>query len=235
MNSKKRMFLCTTKMFICILSIILSTTLIDSKGYTIKTELINEKTLPIEQVVANKDEEKVEETNNTEESKEVVENNSNDEVTKVETNYQQPILNDPISNIRNDYSNTGTYGRLYVSYYNVALYDYNINTTSNQSLQTLVDNQDSAAYYYNGGRKVIADHNYQGFKVLITLNPGDKAYIKLSNGNILTYRLIYKSRGYNTGPDLIDVNNSSFYDMSSDLIMYTCYEDGIMGTLWVLE
>lgn len=229
-KNNRKLFLCATKMFICILSIVISTTLIDSKGYTIKTELINDKTLPIEQVVANKDEEKVEETNNTEEAKEVVENN-----TIVETNYQQPILNDPISNIRNDYSNTGTYGRLYVSYYNVALYDYNINTTSNQSLQTIVDNQDSAAYYYNGGRKVIADHNYQGFKVLITLNPGDKAYIKLSDGNILTYRLIYKSRGYNTGPDLIDINNNSFYDMSSDLIMYTCYEDGIMGTLWVLE
>ena len=229
-KNNRKLFLCATKMFICILTIVISTTLIDSKGYTIKTELINDKTLPIEQVVANKDEEKVEETNNTEEAKEVVENN-----TIVETNYQQPILNDPISNIRNDYSNTGTYGRLYVSYYNVALYDYNINTTSNQSLQTIVDNQDSAAYYYNGGRKVIADHNYQGFKVLITLNPGDKAYIKLSDGNILTYRLIYKSRGYNTGPDLIDINNSSFYDMSSDLIMYTCYEDGIMGTLWVLE
>ncbi|MBR2711080.1 MAG: hypothetical protein IKE89_01270, partial [Bacilli bacterium] len=153
----------------------------------------------------------------------------------VETNYQQPVVNDPITNIRNDYSNTGTYGRLYVSYYNVALYDYNVNTTSSQSLQTLVDNQDSAAYYYNVGRKVIADHNYQGFKVLITLNPGDKAYIKLSDGNILTYRLIYKSKGYNTGPDLIDINNNSFYNMSSDLIMYTCYEDGIMGTLWVLE
>ena len=64
---------------------------------------------------------------------------------------------------------------------------------------------------------------------------GDKAYIKLNDGTILTYRLIYKSKGYNTGPDLIDINNNSFYDMASDIIMYTCYEDGIMGTLWVLE
>ena len=233
-KNNKKLFLCATKMFICILTIVISTTLIDSKGYTIKTELINDKTLPIEQIV-NKEEtiHTEEEQNNTEEVKEEVKYNNN--VAVVETNYQQPVVNDPITNIRNDYSNTGTYGRLYVSYYNVALYDYNVNTTSNLSLQTIVDNQDSAAYYYNGGRKVIADHNYQGFKVLITLNPGDKAYIKLSDGNILTYRLIYKSKGYNTGPDLIDINNNSFYNMSSDLIMYTCYEDGIMGTLWVLE
>ena len=233
-KNNRKLFLCATKMFICILTIVISTTLIDSKGYTIKTELINDKTLPIEQIV-NKEEtiHTKEEQNNTEEVKEEVKYNNN--VAVVETNYQQPVVNDPITNIRNDYSNTGTYGRLYVSYYNVALYDYNVNTTSNLSLQTIVDNQDSAAYYYNGGRKVIADHNYQGFKVLITLNPGDKAYIKLSDGNILTYRLIYKSKGYNTGPDLIDINNNSFYNMSSDLIMYTCYEDGIMGTLWVLE
>ena len=233
-KNNKKLFLCATKMFICVITVILSTTLIDSKGYTIKTELINDKTLPIEQIV-NKEEtiHTKEEQNNTEEVKEEVKYNNN--VAVVETNYQQPVVNDPITNIRNDYSNTGTYGRLYVSYYNVALYDYNVNTTSNLSLQTIVDNQDSAAYYYNGGRKVIADHNYQGFKVLITLNPGDKAYIKLSDGNILTYRLIYKSKGYNTGPDLIDINNNSFYNMSSDLIMYTCYEDGIMGTLWVLE
>lgn len=228
MNNKKRLFLCASKMVICIITIIISSTLIESKGYTIKTELINEKTLPTEQLIIK--EEKVEE-----QPVEIVKETTQKEVVVVETNYQQPVVNDPITNIRNDYSNTGTYGRLYVSYYNVALYDYNVNTTSSQSLQTLVDNQDSAAYYYNGGRKVIADHNYQGFKVLITLNPGDKAYIKLSDGNILTYRLIYKSKGYNTGPDLIDINNNSFYNMSSDLIMYTCYEDGIMGTLWVLE
>lgn len=228
MNNKKRLFLCASKMVICIITIIISSTLIESKGYTIKTELINEKTLPTEQLIIK--EEKVEE-----QPVEIVKETTQKEVVVVETNYQQPVVNDPITNIRNDYSNTGTYGRLYVSYYNVALYDYNVNTTSSQSLQTLVDNQDSAAYYYNVGRKVIADHNYQGFKVLITLNPGDKAYIKLSDGNILTYRLIYKSKGYNTGPDLIDINNNSFYNMSSDLIMYTCYEDGIMGTLWVLE
>ena len=228
MNNKKRLFLCASKMVICIITIIISSTLIESKGYTIKTELINEKTLPTEQLIIK--EEKVEE-----QPVEIVKETTQKEVVVVETNYQQPVVNDPITNIRNDYSNTGTYGRLYVSYYNVALYDYNVNTTSSQSLQTLVDNQDSAAYYYNGGRKVIADHNYQGFKVLITLNPGDKAYIKLSDGNILTYRLIYKSKGYNTGPDLIDINNNSFYNMSSDLIMYTCYEDGIMGTLWALE
>ena len=34
--------------------------------------------------------------------------------------------------------------------------------------------------------------------------------------------------------DLIDYDGNSFFNMESDLIMYTCYNDGIMATLWVL-
>lgn len=231
MKNKKKLFLCATKMLICILTVVISSTLLESNEYLIKADLINEKTLPTEQKIII-EEEKIEEPA---EQEIVVEQTTYKETPQVQPAYQQPVVVDPLTNIRNDNSYTGTYGRLYVSYYNVALYDYNVNTTSDMSLQTIVDNPDSAAYYYNVGRKVIADHNYQGFKVLVNLNIGDKAYIRLNDGNVLTYRLIYKSKGYNTGPDLIDVNNNSFYNMSSDLIMYTCFEDGIMGTLWVLE
>ena len=123
MNNKKKLFLCATKLFICVITVILSTTLIESKGYTIKTELINEKTLPIEQII-NKDEEIVyteEEQNNIEEFKEVVQEQNNNQISVVETNYQQPVVNDPITNIRNDYSNTGTYGRLYVYMYHIIM------------------------------------------------------------------------------------------------------------------
>ena len=47
--------------------------------------------------------------------------------------------------------------------------------------------------------------------------------------------MIRKEFGYNTGPDLVDTAGNSFFDMDSDLIMYTCYGDGIMVTLWVLN
>lgn len=130
--------------------------------------------------------------------------------------------------------NYGTYGRLYVSWYDVALYDYNVYTESSSSLQQLVDNYDSAAYYINYGKLVIADHNYQGFNVLNNLSEGNTAYIKFADGSTITYRLIKREKGYNTGPDLVDTAGNSFFDMSSDLIMYTCYDDGIMVTLWVL-
>ena len=31
-----------------------------------------------------------------------------------------------------------------------------------------------------------------------------------------------------------DSNGNSFFEMNSDIIMYTCYENGIMVTLWNL-
>ena len=128
----------------------------------------------------------------------------------------------------------GTYGRLYVPGYSVALYDFNVNTQSSLSLQTIVNNQDSAAYYINNGKYVIADHYYQGFSALANLNVGATSYIRFKDGSIIRYKMIKKSRGVNTGPDLVDNNGNSFFNMNSDIIMYTCYEDGIMVTLWNL-
>ena len=128
----------------------------------------------------------------------------------------------------------GTFGRLYVSNFSVALYDFNVNTNSSTPLQTIVNNKDSAAYYRNHNRLVIADHHYQGFNILTGLNTGAISYIKFENGSTIKYKLIKKSKGVNTGPDLVDSDGNSFFDMKSDLIMYTCYEDGIMATLWAL-
>lgn len=128
----------------------------------------------------------------------------------------------------------GTFGRLYIPGYSVALYDYNVNMDSGSSLQTIVNNQDSAAYYITHDRFVIADHYYQGFSALASLSEGATSYIRFKDGSIIRYRLIKKSRGVNTGPDLVDTNGNSFFNMNSDIIMYTCYEDGIMVTLWSL-
>lgn len=128
----------------------------------------------------------------------------------------------------------GTYGRLYVSWFDVALYDYNVNMNSDLDLQQIVDNYDSAAYYETKDRLVIADHSTQGFNVLNSLSEGSTSYIKFADGSSIGYRLIKKETGYNTGPDLVDNADNSFFDMDSDLIMYTCYGDGIMVTLWSL-
>jgi len=128
----------------------------------------------------------------------------------------------------------GTYGRLYVSGFSVALYDYNVNTYSDLSLQQIVDNSDSAAYYASRNRLVIADHDTQGFSVLTWISEGTTSYIKFEDGSTIGYRLIMKAKGYNTGPDLVDTEGNSFFNMDSDIIMYTCYDGGIMVTLWSL-
>ena len=178
-------------------------------------------------------------TSNKEVKEEVKEKKEEKTEVKVKNNAvtqtsstKESVQNDQ-SNKKADETKYGTFGRLYVSSYDVALYDYNVHTTSDSALQTLVDNKDSAAYYKNRGRLVIADHYNQGFKILVNLTEGSTAYIKLEDGTTLRYRLIKKSEGTNTGPDLVDNEGNSFYAMDSDLIMYTCYDGGIMATLWV--
>ncbi len=126
----------------------------------------------------------------------------------------------------------GTFGRLYVSNYSAALYDYNVNTDSSLSLQEIVDNWDSAAYYISRDKLVIADHSTHGFDVLYWIPEGTTAYIKFEDGSTIGYRLIRRAKGYNTGPDLVDTDENSFFNMDSDIMMYTCYEDGIIVTLW---
>lgn len=133
----------------------------------------------------------------------------------------------------NNYTNEST-GRLYIGGYSVAIYDFNVNTSSSTPLQTIVNNADSAAYYRNRGKLVIADHYYQGFSILVGLSEGATAQIRFENGTTTTYRLVTKSRGVNAGTDLVDTEGNSFFRMNSDIIMYTCYEDGIMATLWVV-
>ena len=162
------------------------------------------------------------------EQKEIDTGSSEDAQTTTTDDYVQ----EDNSIAETNYEKFGTYGRLYVSYFSVALYDYNVNTNSGSSLQALVDDWDSAAYYINGGKLVIADHDYQGFSVLTYLSEGTTSYIKFEDGSAIGYTLIRKSKGYNSGPDLVDTEGNSFFDMDSDLIMYTCYDGGIMVTLW---
>ena len=148
------------------------------------------------------------------------------------------ITNEDISNnsliTANESNETGAFGRLYILDYSVTLYDYNVNTNSSSSLQTIVNNIDSAAYYLNKNKLIIADHNYQGFNILTNLTEGMTSYIISEDGSVIEYKLIKKAKGFNIGQDLIDTEGNSFFNMKSDIIMYTCYDDGIMTTLWTL-
>ncbi len=171
----------------------------------------------------------------------------NQSSTKIESNVidlerPNPIIveeNDlNIEIIKNDKTKLGTLGRLYfpslnhsVALFHASLYDENLNA------QVIVDNKDSAAHFSLGDSFVIADHNYQGFKKIINLNIGDKAYIKKCDGSIMIYKLNNKFIGENIKTDLISKEGTSVQKMEADLIMYTCYNTGndIMITLWDLE
>ena len=188
-----------------------------------KTEIKNE-----EELIESKKESEKEVT----EEQNVIEEEQTESTDYVETSESEEYVEDYTPVTETYYINYGTYGRLYVSGHSVALYDYNVNTSSGSSLQEIVNADDSAAYYRNKGRLVIADHNYQGFSILAYLTEGDTAYIQFPDGSAIGYTLIKKSKGYNTGPDLVDTEGNSFFGMDSDIIMYTCYDDGIMVTLW---
>ncbi len=220
--------LCYLELLLLIILISIYNTNITSN---IKKDLKIKKTIIIEQKKVNKQIEKEiinEEINNQT-------TNFQTENTTIQANQEQEtnIINNEININQNN--NESSFARLYINNYNVALYDYNVYTTSNLDLQTIVNNPDSAAYYNNYNKTVIADHNYQGFNILIYLEIGATSQIIQNNGQTTTYKMIYKSKGTNTGPDLIDTNNNSFFDMQSDLIMYTCYDNGIMVTLWIKE
>ena len=190
----------------------------------------NEETLVETESESNVIEEKnelMEEHNSLDNQKEEIQTKSSD---VIQTSAAEEYVNENVQ-ITETY---GTYGRLYVSDFDVALYDYNVFTSSSLSLQEIVDNWDSAAYYASRSKLVIADHDTQGFRVLTWLAEGTTSYIKFEDGSTIGYRLIQKAKGYNTGPDLVDTEGNSFFDMDSDLIMYTCYDDGIMVTLWGL-
>lgn len=222
--------------FFCIL-LFTFFTIVKTDSYTITDnsiirKLVGSNTVKFDNNIAKElNEEEKEKEVLEDEQKEIDAGSSNDVQTSTTDDYVQ----EDNSVTEYNYEKFGTYGRLYVYGFSAALYDYNVNTNSSSSLQTIVDDYDSAAYYRNRGKLVIADHDYQGFSVLTYLPEGTYAYIKFEDGSSIGYTLIRKSKGYNTGPDLVDTEGNSFFNMDSDLIMYTCYDGGIMVTLWSLS
>ena len=202
--------------------------------------IVNEdkKTDKGDSVVPKKDENPNADENNDKNEIKNSNKNNNEKKVSEKTNVKKNSSTQPSSDNKTKNDNRkiikyGTFGRLYISNYSAALYDYNVNTTSDADLQTIVDNKDSAAYYKNHGKLVIADHYNQGFKVLINLSEGAILQIKFEDGTNISYKLTKKLEGVNTGYDLVDNEDNSFFEMESDLIVYTCYNDGIMATLWV--
>jgi len=185
--------------------------------------------------IANIEKKKVEESTSENTSEE------NIPVTNESVENNEPIIEKPktvnfVEQISNSNDLLGTFGRIYLPSINlnVAVYYANLEIGAGYNAQTIVDKEDSAAYFNLGEKSIIADHNYQGFNKLFSLNINDVAYIKNVDGTIATYKLTSKFIGKNIVDDLIDLDGNSVKDKEGNLIMYTCYQSDydVMITLW---
>lgn len=131
----------------------------------------------------------------------------------------------------------GDQGRLFLPSINtsVALYNVNIRTSSDEDLQQVVDNYDSAMYSldkYAGPGIVIGDHRSQSFKNIGRIKVGQKAFIENADGSRQYYKCISIDRhGQNTGDYLLDSDNVDAWTYDC-LTLYACNDwDGVNVTL----
>lgn len=131
----------------------------------------------------------------------------------------------------------GDQGRLFLPSINtsVALYNVNIRTSSDEELQQVVDNYDSAMYSldeYAGPGIVIGDHRSQSFKNIGHIKVGQQAFIENADGSRQYYKCISIDRhGRNTGDYLLDSDNVDAWTYDC-LTLYACNDwDGVNVTL----
>ena len=90
--------------------------------------------------------------------------------------------------------------------------------------QQYVDEKDSAAIYWIGNARIIADHNNQGFANLSKVNIGDNAEMYLKDGSQISYVVVNKFQGHNTETELTDNDYNCIFDNNiGGLTLYTCY------------
>jgi len=88
--------------------------------------------------------------------------------------------------------------------------------------QSAADKKDGAAYFATGSNMVIADPNYQDFKVLPSVRVGDTAYIE-TDGVRQNYICTEIHKGYRGSDDILAEDGTSLlYDYQNCLIAYTC-------------
>lgn len=131
----------------------------------------------------------------------------------------------------------GDQGRLFLPSINtsVALYNVNIRTSSDEKLQRIVDNYDSAIYApdkHLGPGIVIGDHRSQSFRNIGRIKVGQKAFIENADGSRQYYKCISIDRhGRNTGDYLLDSDNVDAWTYDC-LTLYACNDwDGVNVTL----
>lgn len=125
----------------------------------------------------------------------------------------------------------GLIGRLYIPSVgiNLAIRE----PTNDTEAQKFVDEKDSAAIFWRGDARIVADHNNQGFANLSKVSIGDSAEMILKDGSSISYIVVNKFTGHNTGPELTDDDYNCIYDDNiGGLTLYTCYAG--WENIWVV-
>ena len=105
--------------------------------------------------------------------------------------------------------------------------------SNDSEAQAFVDEKDSAAIFWRGEARIIADHNNQGFAYLSKVSIGDKAEVQFKDGTCVSYIVVNKFTGHNTGPELTDEEYNCIYDDNiGGLTLYTCYAG--WENIWVV-
>ncbi|MGI6117501.1 MAG: N-acetylmuramoyl-L-alanine amidase family protein [Bilifractor sp.] len=126
-------------------------------------------------------------------------------------------------------SNQGSAGNVTIPSQGINTRLYSVSIT-NSSSQTIVNNQNSAAWLTGGAQPIIADHCNQNNFGKIQYCSGKVAYI--SKGNSVTrYVCTGVYHGQNTGYDIVFNGKSAITSHVGDLVMYTC--NGNWQNVWV--
>jgi hypothetical protein len=129
-----------------------------------------------------------------------------------------------------DTANEGDAGNLTIPAIgtDVALY-------SDGDAQTIVNQEDSAAYLESYAEPIIADHNYQSNFSQLKNCSGQYCYLT-RNGSTVRYQCVRVEAGTNTGSALITASGVNVTKTHvSDLVIYTCQTSSEGGGVWITE
>ena len=109
-----------------------------------------------------------------------------------------------------------------VSSINTPIYD--VDGKGGQYVQSVVDAEESAAWFHYGGTIIVADHNGQGFMRIAQAIPGESVAYVQKDGVLSEYICTAVGVGRNEKTSLHDKDGLTFNKYpEKTMITYTCY------------
>ena len=101
---------------------------------------------------------------------------------------------------------------------------YDVDGKGGQYVQSVVDAEESAAWFHYGGTIIVADHNGQGFMRITQAIPGESGALVQKDGVMSKYICVNAGVGRNERTSLHDADGNKFNTYpEKTMITYTCY------------